>query len=289
MTNETQTVLSFDGVNDWINVPDSTSLRIQDYTVEVWIKPELVPNETWNGIVGKAGRNYNIWLYYEGCILHRFHNAASTDSGTPDTPHKSVTWKEWNHIAISNDGTTAKTYINGEVKAKGPAGGTSIADNTNLCMGRQLDGTYPRDYYKGYMAEVRIWNRARSADEIKATMNQRLAGNEPGLVAYWPFDEDTGTVATDKTSNGNNGTIASAIWVQVTDLPLNEKMGEFEVQTSSETGFEFSNAANAEVTYTFTPSGKWMPAKAEVGIPECGPEGIKQFPDQYQKMLKYPN
>ncbi|MEB3826097.1 hypothetical protein, partial [Phormidium sp. CCY1219] len=65
--------------------------------------------------------------------------------------------------------------------------------------------------------------------------------------------------------------------------------GSFEVDTKRELGYEFKNPSNEDITYTFTPSGKWMPAKAEMGIPECGPEGIKQFPEQYQKMLKYPN
>jgi hypothetical protein len=35
-------------------------------------------------------------------------------------------------------------------------------------------------------------------------------GYDPRLIAYWPFDEDSGTVATDVSGNGNNGTVQSA-------------------------------------------------------------------------------
>ena len=35
----------------------------------------------------------------------------------------------------------------------------------------------------------------------------------PGLVGWWRFDEGTGTVASDNSSNGNSGTITGASWV----------------------------------------------------------------------------
>jgi len=47
------------------------------------------------------------------------------------------------------------------------------------------------------MDEVRIWNRARSADEITADMDHRLTGAEPGLVGYWHVDEGAGEIAHD--------------------------------------------------------------------------------------------
>ena len=43
--------------------------------------------------------------------------------------------------------------------------------------------------FVGFIDEVRIWNVARTEAEIRADMNTELTGNEPGLVAYWKFDE----------------------------------------------------------------------------------------------------
>jgi hypothetical protein len=36
---------------------------------------------------------------------------------------------------------------------------------------------------------------------------------ETGLIAYWAFDEGTGTVAADATGNGNDGTVTGGQWV----------------------------------------------------------------------------
>jgi hypothetical protein len=42
----------------------------------------------------------------------------------------------------------------------------------------------------GTLDEVRIWNTARTADEIRLNMAQALRGDEPGLVSYYRFDQD---------------------------------------------------------------------------------------------------
>ncbi|KAA3600521.1 MAG: PKD domain-containing protein, partial [Candidatus Scalindua sp. AMX11] len=179
--------LSFDLFRDYLEVSDSERLRISNYTVEVWIKPNGIPNEVWKGIVGKPGRNFNIWLNREGYISHKFHNSTSTNSGAPDTPKGSIDWDEWNHIAITNDGTTAKTFINGVERASGPSGGAQIVDNKPLFIGRNLDGA-GGGYFHGVIDDVRIWNVVRSEAEIMSNKDSELTGTERGLVGYWKMD-----------------------------------------------------------------------------------------------------
>ncbi|NET60575.1 MAG: hypothetical protein F6K47_31895, partial [Symploca sp. SIO2E6] len=116
--------LTFNGTSDYISVPDSASIQISAYTVEVWMKPSGQLNEAWGGIVGKPGRNYNIWLHKDGFIHHRFHTKKSTNAGAPNTPNGSLKSDQWSHVAITNDGKVAKTYINGKLIKKGPTGGT---------------------------------------------------------------------------------------------------------------------------------------------------------------------
>jgi len=158
--------LYFDGTNDYATVADNESLRISDYTVSVWIWPDGTPSETWKGIVGKPGRNFNIWLHSNGYIHHRFHNDASTNSGAPNTPNGSINWNQWNHIVITNDGTTAKTFINGILMAKGDAGGHPIADNNALQVGRNLDAS-AANYFKGIIDEIMILNKASTDEEVR--------------------------------------------------------------------------------------------------------------------------
>ena len=52
MAQQRESVLYFDGDADYINVADSEALRVHDYTVEVWLKTDGVPNGE-QGIIGK--------------------------------------------------------------------------------------------------------------------------------------------------------------------------------------------------------------------------------------------
>ena len=62
-------------------------------------------------------------------------------------------------------------------------------------------------FFQGSIDEVRLWNVARSDADIKANMTKKLIGNESGLVGYWRFDETSGTLMNDETSNNNDGTM----------------------------------------------------------------------------------
>ena len=48
-------------------------------------------------------------------------------------------------------------------------------------------------------------NVALTKAEIRANMNAQLKGNEPGLVAYWKFDEETEGHVLNVSSNQNSG------------------------------------------------------------------------------------
>ncbi|MCF7907603.1 MAG: LamG domain-containing protein [Candidatus Omnitrophica bacterium] len=161
----------FDGTGDYVSVADSSALRISHYTVSIWIRPNGVPSEVWKGIVGKPGRNYNIWLHNSGLIHHRFHNAASTNAGVPNTPAGSIAWNEWNHVVITNDGTTARTYINGVERASGSSGGDQIIDNTMLYVGRSLDGG-AGNYFNGQIDDLKIWDWGLGPLEVRALYEQ---------------------------------------------------------------------------------------------------------------------
>ncbi|HXI62741.1 MAG TPA: hypothetical protein VNF70_08515 [Pyrinomonadaceae bacterium] len=52
--------------------------------------------------------------------------------------------------------------------------------------------------YKGLLAEIRFWDRAKRSEEIETNWMRRVSGKEPGLVGYFPLDENTGTVARDR-------------------------------------------------------------------------------------------
>jgi len=81
---------------------------------------------------------------------------------------------EWTHIAATYDGTTMKIYINGVKDANEVSTVISIFEGTAPLM----FGVHPAyithgwvpGYFKGLIDEVRIWNGALSADEIKSSI-----------------------------------------------------------------------------------------------------------------------
>ena len=55
--------------------------------------------------------------------------------------------------------------------------------------------------YKGLLAEIRFWDRARSAEEIQTNWMKPVTAKEPGLVGYFPLDENSNKVARDRLDN----------------------------------------------------------------------------------------
>ncbi|ETR68591.1 MAG: hypothetical protein OMM_10367, partial [Candidatus Magnetoglobus multicellularis str. Araruama] len=65
------------------------------------------------------------------------------------------------------------------------------------------------EFLNGQLDEVRIWNYARSASQVKETMCQKLSGSETGLVAYYRFDHISGTTLKDLSGNNYDGTLTN--------------------------------------------------------------------------------
>jgi len=71
---------------------------------------------------------------------------------------------------------------------------------------------FTSEHFKGSIDEVRIWNVARSQDQVREYMNRSLKGTEPGLAGYWKFDEDKGDIVKNSTAYLNNGVAGKLLW-----------------------------------------------------------------------------
>ena len=75
-------------------------------------------------------------------------------------------------------------------------------------------------FLKGALDEVRVWDVARTQDEIQQFMYKQLTGSEPGLVGYWQLNEGTGDIAFDKTINANHGTLFGGVQWSDSSAPI---------------------------------------------------------------------
>ncbi|MES2386966.1 MAG: LamG-like jellyroll fold domain-containing protein [Bacteroidota bacterium] len=121
------------------------------------------------------------------------------------------------HIAVTLDGANLKVYLNGNatpiytsaVTVRPFILGSAVTDAHNFnTIGR---GNATTATFRGQMDEVRLWSKARTGAEIHFGYSAPISTSTAGLVAYYKFDEATGTTSTsvtDASGNGNTGTLS---------------------------------------------------------------------------------
>jgi hypothetical protein len=122
----------------------------------------------------------------------------------------------WYHVAAVKSGATRKLYVNGkEVSLTGTP--VVVATNSNAL---RIGCYFEMQYFHGMIDEVRIWNVARTPEQIQESMMNTLTGSETGLALYFRNDYYEGTMTYDLSPNANNGTLtlltAPGCWVSAT-------------------------------------------------------------------------
>lgn len=202
----TQPPVYFDcGTNNILNTGN-------ELTMEVWIR---LYNSTWNqkilGKVSSAFDNGYVMASQLGQNYSEVWNPGHNEVQAGSSPIDSA----WIHFATSfGSGVQMLNYINGELVGGIPLTSSAITASTNPFV----IGIAPWDLMNfqtfGQIDEIRIWSVVRTDVEIKSNMHKHLTGSEPGLVAYWDFNQSTGGTLPDLSGNGNTGTINSgaAYW-----------------------------------------------------------------------------
>jgi len=166
---QANSALYFNGTNSWVEVPNSPSLMspISGLTISGWIKSEVnnafflckINGPSMNAYQYRTGIDINNDTYYLGFNGQDYNSGSSIP----------IPLNEWFHYAVTYNGDSIKFYINGVLSSKVKQTGTIIPNDQRLEIGRDAYG--PIEWLKGWMDELRIYNRALSAAEI-----QNLAG-----------------------------------------------------------------------------------------------------------------
>jgi len=201
--------LSFDGTNDHVNVPDSSSLDLTTtYTIETWIKPDSASLTGAVGLVSKDTNTRSYALILANGKVESYFSTDGTSFSGDLTGTTVLTAGQWYHIAATRSGSTMTLYINGTQEAQLTTAPTAnINTNTDPVVIGARKATL--GYFSGQIDDVRIWSAARTQAQIQAAMTKPLKGNETNLAGYWNFENGTGTVATDRSTNANKGTLTN--------------------------------------------------------------------------------
>ena len=179
--------------------PAATLTNKQPFTVELWarfaalnyygdyffcygLRPVAFYNPVMAGTYSWSGT-----LYFEGTM--------TSPGMLPNT---------WQHIAYTYDGTTLRAYQNGEFKSS-KTYNLAAATNYFMRIGGRWHSQHGRPIMNGRMSEYRIWDHARSADEIANYQYRRLSGREAGLRGYWPCVPSSDHDLADYSTNAMHG------------------------------------------------------------------------------------
>jgi len=232
--------LSLDGDGDYVNIDDSDVFTLNDLSISVWIK--IPPGGSVDGVVHSwtSDAGSSEWFGFQesdGKIVFNVDDGIAITSVTAATNVKD---NVWHHIVgVRDEDQNMSIFVDGVLEASTAETAAQI-NPENFHIGK-VPG-FSR-YVDGTIDEVRIWNYARTQEEIQATMHLRLTGNEPGLVGYWRFDEEPGTpTAHDSSPNANDGTLFGNASFVESDAPIALRTVEPNIMVSP-TELDFGDVA----------------------------------------------
>ena len=206
-TNDDVAVLAFDGINDYVRVPDAPALDLTDevtLTAWVYVAGDMAGEP---GIIQKDGPGswgrYGMWLLDGRVDFCIYIDGASQSCILSDG---TLTANAWNHVAGVYDGNEMRVYINGELDSSELLTGAISTSIEPLYIGG--DPTESA-FTNGHIHEVQVWSHARSPAQIAAGVHTRPSGTEAELVAYWRMDEGTGQVVNDASASGFHGVLGA--------------------------------------------------------------------------------
>ena len=210
-----QNALSFDGIDDKVDLGNPTSLQLNGttLTIEAWIYPTSWRTNVWEGGIVVKEQNIQAGYMFRAGQSGRLNFAFGSGGA-------GATWKElttaanalslnvWQHVAATYDGSKVRLYKNG-VRIDSANYTGSIGVNSNSCV---IGGWYTTGRnFPGKIDEVRIWNVVRTQAQLAAAMNGEFCGAVPGLQAYFKFNQgtaggnNTGVTTLTNAVSGNNG------------------------------------------------------------------------------------
>ena len=149
--------------------PDSfveTDLTLDGpFTIETWVKLNGKTIGAEDGILGSSGQldlnffnsQFRVWV--------------GSGIGDAITAKKKMGTDNWTHVAVTRDEKGLfKIYINGELDSEQSKASPQKFEHLNIGWTQRKKGT------NGALAEYRIWNRVRTANEIRANFDRSFEG-----------------------------------------------------------------------------------------------------------------
>lgn len=169
------TVIAFDGTNDYGTIPTFTSKPTTLLTCEAWCKPLKGSVGTGlhrGGVISSTNSMYlGIIDSTDGGSTFSMHWANQTTNSRLYNWNGQIPNNAWSHLVGTYDGSTTRAYLNGvEIYSEAQTG--NIPDATYVVGtygGTLVDGVHN---FNGLIGDSRIYNRALTASEVLENFNK---------------------------------------------------------------------------------------------------------------------
>jgi hypothetical protein len=222
--------LTFDGVDDYVELADSDSLSFGNgtadspLTIELWFRPGSMSLK--QNLIGKWGsgntvREYRLYIAPGTIRLDLMDSARQVQVSARNNNSLSALAGGWHHLAVTYDGRGGASaadgitiYVDGVAMPMFRINNASYVAMSNtsaiLQIGREGGLT---NQYNGGLDEIRLWNVARTPAQIQSNMSSELVGTESGLQAYWRLNDGGGAAVSDSSPSGNTATLRNGtLW-----------------------------------------------------------------------------
>ena len=229
-----RTCLNFNNSNSVVKLNQPLYLP-KDWSIEAWFVHPLPEAGEWNTLTRGKDADHHILVRNRKQLGTFLSNDPLGQNFYDSGFNMGLLSEGWHHLAAFGKGDTTLFYIDGKAvgntkakaladaeenlkKAPNDATAKQKLENIKKATVKVASDVHAIGNYQGggqpfgKVAEVRIWEVALTDDEIAVNSKTLLSGNEPGLLAYYPFNEATGEVIRDQSGQGNNGTVSGAIW-----------------------------------------------------------------------------
>ncbi|MEH2040960.1 LamG domain-containing protein, partial [Nostoc sp.] len=225
----TQTVLTFDGVNDYIDFGrnDIGGVFAQGssaFTVSGWVNPHELTNKatsygTRNVFFARSSERYSDNFEFG------ISEAGSLDIYIDETVSKGIktfgqgelTIEQWHFFAIVFNSGQLAVYLDDREYNDSLRGSSLNKATSSITLGATL---HKQVYFKGQLANISVWNYPCTQAQIQTHRCGLIVGDESGLVAYWKLDEGQGTTVKNQKGKSYQGNFrGNPIWT-LADIPF---------------------------------------------------------------------